>query len=253
VNSVPWQGPRGLKPPRSRPGLRPPSRCRPVGAFARRWSIAFVAFRVHDDYRSIETDANTMTEELHRLANASFSDRQAIELYTASADDETAGGVTSEQIATVYEEAGLLFPQAVSQRLEDVAAFHDAVMANRREYLASEVTRLEARLQMREQRIAGSTPSARSVSRYCRRTARWKSSRRCRSCSAICGLSSRMSKAISAAFGRSPRPRDATKRTRGCWRRVPRSATRSCATSVIGRSGSSTTTRRRCTSHRGVS
>jgi len=112
------------------------------------------AFRVHEDYRSIEIDANEMTEELHRLANASFSDRQAIELYTTSADDETAGGVTSEQITTVYEEAGLLFPQVVSKQLEDVAAFHDAVIANRREYLASEVARLEARLRDREQRIA---------------------------------------------------------------------------------------------------
>jgi uncharacterized protein YydD (DUF2326 family) len=112
------------------------------------------AFRVHEDYRSIEIDANAMTEELHRLANASFSDRQAIELYTASSDDETAGGVTSEQITAVYEEAGLLFPQAVSQQLEDVAAFHDAVISNRREYLASEVARLETRLQARERRIA---------------------------------------------------------------------------------------------------
>ncbi len=112
------------------------------------------AFRVHDDYRSIEIEANLLTEELHRLTNANFSDRQAIELYRSSAQDETAGGVTSEQIRTVYEEAGLLFPTAVSRRLDEVAAFHDAVVANRRDYLANEVTRLEGRLERRERTVA---------------------------------------------------------------------------------------------------
>jgi uncharacterized protein YydD (DUF2326 family) len=111
------------------------------------------AFRVHEEYRLIEIEANRLTEELHRMANANFNDRQAIELYRASADDETAGGVTSHQITQVYEEAGLHFPEAVSKRLQEVAAFHDAVIANRRDYLAAEVTRLERRLAGRETRI----------------------------------------------------------------------------------------------------
>jgi uncharacterized protein YydD (DUF2326 family) len=113
------------------------------------------AFRIHEDYRSIEIDANQLTEELHQLANASFSDRQAIDLYRASAQDETAGDVTTDQIRSVYEEAGLHFPQAISKHLEDVTAFHDAVIANRREYLAGEVARLERRLEARERTIKG--------------------------------------------------------------------------------------------------
>ena len=111
------------------------------------------AFRVHEDYKSIETEANRLTEELHQLANANFGDRQAIGLYTATVQDETAGGVTSDQIKEVYEEAGLHFPQAVAKTLDDVAAFHDAVVANRREYLAGEVERLEHRVNSRDQRV----------------------------------------------------------------------------------------------------
>jgi uncharacterized protein YydD (DUF2326 family) len=111
-------------------------------------------FRVHEDYRMIETDANRLTETLHHLANASFIDRQAVELYQASAVDETAGGITSGQIETVFEEAGLSFPEAVSRRLEEVAAFHDAVVANRREYLVNEVARLQRAIDEREHEIA---------------------------------------------------------------------------------------------------
>lgn len=112
-----------------------------------------VAFRVHEDYRSIEVRANELTEELHQLANANFSDRQAIELYRSSADDETVGGVTTAQIREVYEEAGLYFPDSVSTKLQDVSAFHDAVVANRREYLANEIARLERQLASRHSKI----------------------------------------------------------------------------------------------------
>jgi uncharacterized protein YydD (DUF2326 family) len=111
------------------------------------------SFRVHEDYRTIEVEANQLTEELHRLTNANFNDRQAIDLYRTSSDNETAGGVMSDQITAVYEEAGLYFPDTVSVRLDEVAAFHDAIVANRREYLASEVTRLEQRLEQRQRTI----------------------------------------------------------------------------------------------------
>ncbi len=113
------------------------------------------SFRVHEDYTTIEAEANHLTEELHRLANANFQDRQAIDLYRESASKEIAGGMTSDQIKAVFEEAEFYFPDAVTVRLEDVAAFHDAVVRNRREYLASEVTRLQQRLQQRQHTVAG--------------------------------------------------------------------------------------------------
>jgi uncharacterized protein YydD (DUF2326 family) len=111
-------------------------------------------FRVHEDYQTIEAEANRLTETLHQLANASFSDRQAVELYEASTVDETAGGLTSGQIEAVFQEAGLSFPDAVSRRLDEVATFHDTVVANRREYLANEVARLQGAIEEREREIA---------------------------------------------------------------------------------------------------
>jgi uncharacterized protein YydD (DUF2326 family) len=111
-------------------------------------------FRVHEDYRSIETETTRLTETLHRLANANFSDRQAIELYEESGEDETAVGLSGAEVEAVFEEAGMVFPEAISRRLEEIAEFHDTVVSNRREYLTNEIARLQRASEQRDQEIS---------------------------------------------------------------------------------------------------
>jgi uncharacterized protein YydD (DUF2326 family) len=45
-------------------------------------------------------------------------------------------------LARVYEEAGIAWPGGVQKRLEDVQAFHDKVIVNRRAFLETEISRL---------------------------------------------------------------------------------------------------------------
>lgn len=112
------------------------------------------SFRVRDDYREIEIEANELTESLHQLANANFSDQQSVDLYRTAAEEEAANTATREQLEAVFEEVDLHFPEAVSRTLDEVATFHEQVVANRREYLEAEVTRLERAIRDRDAEVA---------------------------------------------------------------------------------------------------
>jgi uncharacterized protein YydD (DUF2326 family) len=112
------------------------------------------AFRVHENYRDIEAQASELTEQLHQLANANFSDRQSIDLYRSAAAEEAASVATKDQLEAVFEEVNLHFPDAVARRLDDVAEFHRQVVVNRREYLLTEIGRLEEAVKDRDGAIA---------------------------------------------------------------------------------------------------
>ncbi len=100
-------------------------------------------FRVLPEYRAIEHNANKLTAEMQRLANAMLIDAELLALYQsrlASESDED----DSLNLKALYEEAGVLFPHAVQKSLDQVRAFRAEVASNRKEYLATEIRRIEA-------------------------------------------------------------------------------------------------------------
>jgi uncharacterized protein YydD (DUF2326 family) len=71
-------------------------------------------------------------------------------LETGAADTERAGKVLED----AYQEAGVVLPELVKKRLDDVKQFHDALVKGRREFLASEVDRLQRGITKRKQQVA---------------------------------------------------------------------------------------------------
>jgi uncharacterized protein YydD (DUF2326 family) len=110
-------------------------------------------FRVHEDYRAIEIRANELTEAIHRLSNANQQDRRFLDLYREQIQEETQTATKPEQVVDIYSELGLAFPDVVVQRLDQVEAFHAAVVQNRRSFLDDEINRLQAAIGRREQEI----------------------------------------------------------------------------------------------------
>jgi uncharacterized protein YydD (DUF2326 family) len=55
-----------------------------------------------------------------------------------------------EDLARLYKEAGVLLPDLVKKRFEDVKGFHESVVRNRRAYLRSEVESARGRIAERE-------------------------------------------------------------------------------------------------------
>lgn len=111
-------------------------------AQARQEEERLTGFRVHAQYREVQDKAGALTRALHERANANYENRQLLALYARDASTEAPSDDT--EVERLYEEAGVALGSAVLRRLEEVKEFHRTVVTHRREFLAAEVTRLEA-------------------------------------------------------------------------------------------------------------
>lgn len=114
---------------------------------------ALAQFEVREDYREIEGEANTLTEQVHRLVNENIRDRRFIELYSSRLAEEHEAVITGVEVEQLFEEAQVELPEQVHRRMEEVKGFHDAVIENRQKYLEEEVAQLEAAIAARESDI----------------------------------------------------------------------------------------------------
>ena len=120
---------------------------------ADRRAEALAQFEVREDYREIEGEANTLTEQVHRLVNENIRDRRFIELYSFRLAEEHEAVITGVEVEQLFEEAQVELPEQVHRRMEEVKGFHDAVIENRQKYLEEEVAQLEAAIAARESDI----------------------------------------------------------------------------------------------------
>jgi uncharacterized protein YydD (DUF2326 family) len=102
---------------------------------------ALQSFKVHPQYRDIEQEADLLTREIHTLTNETFSAEQMLSYYRSSLESEREP--STGEIVKMYEESGLTLPHAVMKQLSEVQEFHQQLVRNRREYLGSEILRLE--------------------------------------------------------------------------------------------------------------
>jgi uncharacterized protein YydD (DUF2326 family) len=107
-------------------------------------------FQVHPQYQDINVSVDRLTAEIHALVNANVADNQVVELYRSDNEDD---GLESAQVERLYAEVGVTFPDKVQRRLVDVQEFHHQVVINRRNFLASEITRLERLIVARKAEI----------------------------------------------------------------------------------------------------
>lgn len=105
------------------------------------------AFHVLPQYREIETEASALTVALHEVTTQNIVDEQRISFYERSLEAETPADLG--RLKDMYAEAGVVFADQLQRRLEDVQAFHLELIKNRREYLASEIQRLQTEIRRR--------------------------------------------------------------------------------------------------------
>jgi uncharacterized protein YydD (DUF2326 family) len=112
-------------------------------------------FRVLPQYRDIEGQANGLTSEIHGLVNANIVDKRRLERYRDSLVSEDAP--TEDRLEALYNEAGIALPGTVRKTLADARAFNEKIVANRREFIASEIAALGSAVTERETLIAALT------------------------------------------------------------------------------------------------
>lgn len=106
------------------------------------------SFKVHPQYSKIELEANELTEKIHTLVNDNMNDKRLLEHYEASLKGEVEAN--SELVTKIYEEAGLVLPNLVTKRIDDVLSFHKQVVVNRKEFLKTEMERIKGNIAKRE-------------------------------------------------------------------------------------------------------
>lgn len=115
-----------------------------------RLAQAVSAFRVVAEYHDLEKEASSLTREIADLADECAIDRQYLQELEASTSAEVPPG--SSNLEAVYRELGVVLPDHVRKRFDDVAQFHESVVRNRRSYLATELRRTRARIAERVQK-----------------------------------------------------------------------------------------------------
>lgn len=125
---------------------------------AQRSEANLQAFKVHPEYEHIEEQASALTRQIHEIANQNVTDGRLLEHYHRSMASEIGAADTeraSKTLEEAYQEAGVVLPELVKKRLEDVKQFHHALVRGRREFLSSEVERLERHIMERKVQVAG--------------------------------------------------------------------------------------------------
>lgn len=106
-------------------------------------------FKVLDEYAELEQEASRLTRKLNDLANQNTLDLATVQDIDAALKSELPPPLAD--VEQLYRSAGVdLPPGLVKQRYEDVRAFHESVIRNRRSYLQGEQAAAQARLEARE-------------------------------------------------------------------------------------------------------
>ena len=116
---------------------------------------ALASFRVLPQYREIEAQANALTAEIHGLVNANITHKRRLERYLDSLVSENVP--SDDRLEAFYNEAGIALPGAVKKTLSDARAFHEKIVANRREFIAGEIAALQSGIEQRDGQIAALT------------------------------------------------------------------------------------------------
>jgi uncharacterized protein YydD (DUF2326 family) len=117
-------------------------------ARARRLREQLDNFVVVPEYAELEREASTLTRDISSINNQNTADRELIlQLEDAfTTEQPPAAG----NLSLLYAEAGVVLPETVARRFEDVERFHEAVVQNRRSHLTSEVQAANGRIAERD-------------------------------------------------------------------------------------------------------
>ena len=108
-------------------------------------------FEVVPEYKELEREANEITREIDALNIENVVDGDLLQQLRASLDEEDAPDLGD--VTKLYAEAGVVLPDMVRRRFEEVERFHRTIVENRRAHLNAEISSAETRMVERDQRV----------------------------------------------------------------------------------------------------
>lgn len=119
-------------------------------ARARRLAEQLISFNVVPEYTDLEREASKLTRDISTINDENTVDRELILQLRDAIDSEQAPA--ADNLDRLYREAGVILPGTVNRRFDEVAAFHQAVIQNRRAHLTNEVESAELRITERDRK-----------------------------------------------------------------------------------------------------
>lgn len=114
---------------------------------SKRLQESIASFEVLPEYRELEKEASLLTQRLGLLSNENTLDRELLDSIERAMSEERVPNASD--LDRLYTEAGVVFPDAVKRRFDELRRFHESVVSNRRQYLESERATAEARITQR--------------------------------------------------------------------------------------------------------
>ena len=106
-------------------------------------------FQVDERYAEHQREADRLTASIQRLNDEGLAlQRRTREIETALRDevDPAEDAALKAKLTRVYHELGVVLPELVGRRFDEVSEFHQSVVRNRRSFLQQEMDSASARL-----------------------------------------------------------------------------------------------------------
>lgn len=110
------------------------------------------AFQVHDSYKELSRRAAQAKTEMQSITRNSISLEENLEHLESVLRLEKPP--QRSDIQQLYEAAGIELPGMALRRIDDVGAFYESVVSNRRIHLENEIAALRAQLVKQQERVA---------------------------------------------------------------------------------------------------
>ena len=101
-------------------------------------------FQILPEYEKFSQESTEIARRLEDLNQQNTLDRILIDNFHESIDREIEPAI--DNLADLYREVGIVFPDTITRRFEDVRKFHESVISNRRDYLSSEIVAAKQRI-----------------------------------------------------------------------------------------------------------
>lgn len=105
------------------------------------------AFNVLPAFRELERELATLNEDFRTLSDGDVIDQEAIDVNMRALEAEAL--TDAPDLARLFEEAKIVFPDLVLDRYEEVQRFHEQLVANRQSHLQTEIAAARRRITMR--------------------------------------------------------------------------------------------------------
>ena len=105
-------------------------------------------FRLHPEYRKLESDANQLTRKINELVDANTTDRRLVSRLEEAMRSEESPDLSF--VERLYSEAAVELPTTTLRRYEEVVEFHNSIISNRKSYLEQELIEARERVSSRD-------------------------------------------------------------------------------------------------------